>query len=694
MPSSYALEQFRRDRASGLRLAPHEGTPAGYLDGGEARLAEIFTTARDLGVSSAELRSHIDDWVTEYHLSPYRATLLDAIGLHAGTRACSSSAPAAARSRAGSASTAPRSTRSRATPHRARVARLRCRDQEHVEVYVGNYSELDEHDAFDLVTLIGVLEYGHHYHPQTSDPRRAAELNLAVARRALHDDGLLVLAIENRLGLKYLGGAREDHSGRPYDSVHGYPGGGPAQTFNARELRALVTAAGFGEHALLLPFPDYKLARTIVNADAMRPADRIHNWVGTPAPDRGAERGALPFDETLATREVCAAGLLPDLSNSFLIVAFAGDPARRRRPPRPRPRLGRAALVAGPAARRSRSGRRCAEAAPAARMSSSTSPPRLRCRPTPRRSAAAWPAVCGISQRLGPEPFRHGDLLVLRAHEALVAEGVGARLAALVREHAGWLAGHYGTGHADEAGVALLAGTAFDATWWNIVVDPVSGVWCPIDEEWDLGGPLPLDAVLRRTLEHFALRHRAQLPAPWPNLPATQFAAHVLAEAGLPLGSERREVLELLEREIAHALGPFPAGDLQVDRVNVLALAEEAIARPGLLAAYRDRFDAADPVTLVLYEPAPGSPDVTERLVAALEAVGLAREGGPDLVLVAPPEPTDGADAAVASGVAALLSTTGCARSAFAGLPHFGEDAMDDLAELVARWTAAPPLAA
>ncbi len=693
MPSSYALEQFRRDRASGLRLAPHEGTPAGYLDGGEARLAEIFTTARDLGVSSAELRSHIDDWVTEYHLSPYRATLLDAIGLHAGdARVLELGAGCGAITRwLGEHCAEVHAIEGDAA--RARVARLRCREQEHVEVYVGNYSELDEHDAFDLVTLIGVLEYGHHYHPQTSDPRRAAELNLAVARRALHDDGLLVLAIENRLGLKYLGGAREDHSGRPYDSVHGYPGGGPAQTFNARELRALVTAAGFGEHALLLPFPDYKLARTIVNADAMRPADRIHNWVGTPAPDRGAERGASPFDETLATREVCAAGLLPDLSNSFLIVAFAGDPARAAA------RHGldldwvarhwsldrRAGFTKRATLRRGGAGSAdVVEHEPAAAALQADAPEE-------RRRVAA---VCGISQRLGPEPFRHGDLLVLRAHEALVAEGVGARLAALVREHAGWLAGHYGTGHADEAGVALLAGTAFDATWWNIVVDPVSGVWCPIDEEWDLGGPLPLDAVLRRTLEHFALRHRAQLPAPWPNLPATQFAAHVLAEAGLPLGSERREVLELLEREIAHALGPFPAGDLQVDRVNVLALAEEAIARPGLLAAYRDRFDAADPVTLVLYEPAPGSPDVTERLVAALEAVGLAREGGPDLVLVAPPEPTDGADAAVASGVAALLSTTGCARSAFAGLPHFGEDAMDDLAELVARWTAAPPLAA
>lgn len=501
---------------------------------------------------------------------------------------------------------------------------------------------------------------------------------------------MLVLAIENRLGLKYLGGAREDHSGRPYDSVIGYPAGGPAQTFNARELRALVTGAGFAEHALLLPFPDYKLARTIVHGDAVRPGDRIHNWVDTPAPDRGAVRGALPYNETLATREVCAAGLLPDLSNSLLIVAFAGDPARAAA------RHGldldwvarhwslerRGAFAKRATLRRGIGGEEVVEHEPAALVGAAEAEAAEE-----RRRVAA---CRGITQRLGTEPFRRGDLVVMRAHEAIAAEGVGRRLADLVADHGRWLVDQYGTGAVDGDGFELLSGTAVDATWWNIVIDPASGAWTPIDEEWDLGGLLPVDAVLRRTLEHFALRNRLQLPAPWDRAPATQFAAHVLAATGLQVCDARRELLEALELDIAHALGPFPAADLVVDRVHVLALAEEVIARPGLLSAYGQRFGAADPVTLVLYDPAPGAPDVAERLSQVLEAVGLAGDDAPDLVLVAPDAPIEGADAAVAAGAAATLSSTGYARSAFAGLPHFAEDGVDALAELVTRWTAAP----
>jgi SAM-dependent methyltransferase len=684
MTASFPLDSFRRDRGTGLRLAPDEATPARYLDGGEAHLAKVFAGARDLSVGSPELRGHIRDWVTQYHLSPSRTTIFDALGLHAGdARVLELGCGCGAITRwlgehCGEVHAI------EGSPARARVTQARCRDQENVEVYVGNYSELDEHDAFDLVTLIGVLEYGHRYHPDSDDPHTAALLNLALARRALHDDGMLVLAIENKIGLKYLNGAREDHSGRPYDSITGYVRGGMGQAFNARELRALVTQAGFEEHALLLPFPDYKLANTIVNADAMTPADRIYNWINTPAPDRGTTRNPPSFNETLATREIAEAGLLADLANSFLIVAFAGDPLRSAE---------RHGLDLDWVARHWSLNRR----------------PSFAKRVTMRRAGSeavvehelSWlahtavaseerrrvAAACGVRQRLATEPFRRGDLLSLRAHEALVAEGVGARLTALVSEHADWLAEHYGIGEVDDDGIELLDGTAFDATWWNIVVDPDSGAWQVIDEEWDLGGALPLDAVLRRTLAHFAGRNQLQLPDPWPKVSPKQFAAHVLAQAGMAMAPDRRALLEALDDELLTALGPYPVQWLRVDRAHVLALAEEAIARPGLLAAYGQRFGADDPVTLVLYEPAPGAPDVAERLQEALQAVGLA-DDGPDLVLVAPPTQVAGADAAVAAAVIGMLGAFGSPHAAFADLPQFGEDGVDALAELVDCWTA------
>ena len=92
--------------------------------------------------------------------------------------------------------------------------------------------------GFDVVTLIGVLEYSHLYHPLHTEPRAAALANLRRAAQALGEHGALVLAIENRMGLKYLNGAREDHSGRDFEGIQGYPTSGSPVTWSLRELVA------------------------------------------------------------------------------------------------------------------------------------------------------------------------------------------------------------------------------------------------------------------------------------------------------------------------------------------------------------------------------------------------------------------------------------------------------------------------
>ncbi|MEA2131629.1 MAG: hypothetical protein QOJ85_4520, partial [Solirubrobacteraceae bacterium] len=475
---------------------------------------------------------------------------------------------------------------------------------------------------------------------------------------------------------------------RPFDSVTGYPAGGPAQTFNVRELRELVSAAGFADQAVLLPFPDYKLARTIINAAEVLPGDRIHNWVDTPAPDRGFERGPLPFDETLATREISRAGLLEDLANSVLVLAFAGDRARAAE------HLG---LDLDWVARHWSLDRRPGFTKRATLRRRGGADAVVVHEPTAIAGAGAGDerhrvtAACGVRQRLGTEPFRRGDLLSYRAHEALAAEGLGSRFGALVREHADWLARRYGTGERDAAGVELVAGRAFDATWWNIVVDPDTGDWTSIDEEWELGGPIPLDAVVRRTLQHFADRNRPQLPAPWHEAPAAAFAAQGLQLAGIAASPERRAYLEALETELLRAIAPGPLEELVVARVQVVALAEEAIASPELLVAYASRFAAEDPVTLVLYAPAAAPDEIAGRLQQAMAGAGLDPDGGPDLVLLAPPASDAPAQQEVAAVMSALLTSSAAAPDAFADLPRFGADALDGLCDLVARWTRGVP---
>jgi hypothetical protein len=86
--------------------------------------------------------------------------------------------------------------------------------------------------------------------------------------RALHDllkvGGKIYIAIENRLGLKYLAGHPEDHLGKPYIGIEGYVTNKKgAKTFSKSELELLLKDAGFGNLYFYYPFPDYKLPKYV-----------------------------------------------------------------------------------------------------------------------------------------------------------------------------------------------------------------------------------------------------------------------------------------------------------------------------------------------------------------------------------------------------------------------------------------------
>ncbi|HEX2084848.1 MAG TPA: glycosyltransferase [Solirubrobacteraceae bacterium] len=92
-----------------------------------------------------------------------------------------------------------------------------------------------------------------------------------------------------------------------------------------------------------------------------------------------------------------------------------------------------------------------------------------------------------------------------------------------------------------------------------------------------------------------------------------------------------------------------PAGSAVRGFVTV-ALAHEVAERPHLLAAYGERFAAADDATLVLLAADGDAEAAGSRLVPVLEALGLDGPGSPDMVAVAAPA------ARVAEAAAAVLT--------------------------------------
>lgn len=291
-------------------------TGAAWLDGSEETLLERMRSGLSLHSLSDELFATATNWPEQYHLSPSRANVLRALDLPADATVLEIGAGCGAITRY-LGETCAVVDAIEPTLARARVAAARTAELPGVAVFNGEISDVPQVPTYDLVVVVGVLEY---VGGGAAAVAPYVEF-LRTLRGVLRPGGRLVVAIENRLGVKYLAGAPEDHSGQVFHSVEGYPQDGPARTFSRRRLVALAEEAGFGATQVLGAFPDYKLTRVVYDdrllTDAAELAVRIPRF---PSPDWAVPRPPL-LDEARLWAELVDAGAAAELANSLLLVA-------------------------------------------------------------------------------------------------------------------------------------------------------------------------------------------------------------------------------------------------------------------------------------------------------------------------------------------------------------------------------------
>lgn len=195
---------------------------------------------------------------------------------------------------------------------RSLINAYRNKKRNNIEILVGNFEEIEgDLGLYDYITLIGVLEYAASYIHE-KEPYK--EL-LVRAQKHLKPDGKLIIAIENKMGLKYWNGAEEDHTGVRFDGINDYLGSNNIRTFSRKELSSLLENSGFGSYCFYYPFPDYKLP-TSVYSDEYQPkvGDLRENafnyssvWISN-------------FDQDTVWDQVCLDGMFTYFSNSFLVI--------------------------------------------------------------------------------------------------------------------------------------------------------------------------------------------------------------------------------------------------------------------------------------------------------------------------------------------------------------------------------------
>ncbi len=195
---------------------------------------------------------------------------------------------------------------------RSKINAYKNSDYDNIEILVGSFSDIKLDKKFDIITLIGVLEYAGLY-VQADNPY--VEM-LKKIKAFLKPGGKVLIAIENRFGLKYWAGCREDHTGRYYDGLEGYPDSKGIRTFSKKELQEILNQSGLTQYKFYYPMPDYKFAKMIFSDERSPQSGEIRNEPRNFDSDR-----LVTFDENAVLNQVIQEGMFEFFANSYFVDA-------------------------------------------------------------------------------------------------------------------------------------------------------------------------------------------------------------------------------------------------------------------------------------------------------------------------------------------------------------------------------------
>lgn len=255
-------------------------------------------------------------WPVLYHLSRQRENVVDWIPMRGDEKVleigsgCGAITGALAR-KAGQVTCVDLSKK------RSMINAYRHDECDNVTIHVGNFKDIEPTlpKDFDYIFLIGVFEYGQSY----MGSEKPFEEFLQIVMKHLRRGGRVVIAIENKYGLKYFAGCKEDHLGTYFSGIENYAGGGGVRTFSGKGLEKLFAACGVKKYHFYYPYPDYKFMTTLYSDGYLPRKGELLNNIRNFDRDR-----MFLFDEKDAFDGIAEDNLFSVFSNSYLVVIGNG----------------------------------------------------------------------------------------------------------------------------------------------------------------------------------------------------------------------------------------------------------------------------------------------------------------------------------------------------------------------------------
>ncbi len=171
----------------------------------------------------------------------------------------------------------------------------------------------DKNDKYDLILMYDLYSFCITSNTLVCDMIRSL-------KSLLTQDGVLFLAMENKLGLKYFAGCQEEQNGDYFTGIEDYVGLSDIRPLSKRELTDTLETISDISYKFYYPYPDYKYPTMIFSDDCLPTAGELNRNLRNIDRDR-----YILFDECKVYDSLIKAGLFPEFSNSYLIKITSSD---------------------------------------------------------------------------------------------------------------------------------------------------------------------------------------------------------------------------------------------------------------------------------------------------------------------------------------------------------------------------------
>lgn len=190
----------------------------------------------------------------------------------------------------------------------------RYKNRNNLNIYAGSVEDISLNKKFDYVVAIGILG------SQDFESKDLAGYANFVRKISeyLKPDGKLLIAEENRYGIRYFCGVPDSRTGKPFDGINQYPESKNRYSFSKQELIEILKGAGFENYKFYYPLPDYKLTQVVYSDEY--------------SPQGGMRDKVIPYYTTKDSLVAVEADIYDDLvknnvfeffSNSYLVECGA-----------------------------------------------------------------------------------------------------------------------------------------------------------------------------------------------------------------------------------------------------------------------------------------------------------------------------------------------------------------------------------